>query len=216
MRGCLSIVVLAVAFILGATWFFGSDVAAVTVAADPPFELLVGHADDVRINSEHATLDQFAAAQLDMTLTDVDLVSRRFAHVDGNLTDVTMHTSDDQTFRASTVKFSGDGDAAATTIRVDHETVVSMAIATIGHQLGVPASNVKLSAPNGISFSTGSSTIAGRLVIVDGGLAVSASLPGNPRIDLIRPTGGLRFTSVSVRDDDLVLTAALNVEALLT
>jgi hypothetical protein len=233
MRGCLSILVLAVAFVVGATWFFGSSAAAlvvetglsltgfhgtntdVKVAADPPLQVLTGHADQIRITSDDATLSQFTAGHLDLTLTDVDLVPRRFAHADGDLTDVTMRTSDDSALRATTVEFSGDGDAAATTIKVDHDTLVGIALDTISRQLGVPASDVTVTPPNAISFTSGGSTIAGRLVAVDGGVSVNAELPGNPRIDLIKPMRGLRFTNVAIRDDSLVLSATLDVEALL-
>ena len=52
-------------------------------------------------------------------------------------------------------------------------------------------------------------------MILDGGVSVIAALPGNPRIDLIKPIGELRFTNVSVSPTGLVLHAQLNVEKLL-
>lgn len=234
MRGCLSVLVLAAVFLVAGAWVAGPQLAAfvvetglsgagftgtnttVSVSADPPFELLTGRADTVAIDSDGATLGQFTAINLSLTLHGVDLVGRHAQTVDGTLENVTMRTSDSSTVRANEVRLSGDPSAADVTIRVNGSDLIQTATETIDRELGVDAQDVKFSAPNNVSFTVGKSTIAGELVIHDGGLSVTANLPGKPMIDLIAAGGGLRLTDVAVKGSGLELLGILDVERLLS
>src|SRR5919197_1382664 len=108
MRGCLSVVILAIVFVATGTWLAGPAVAAfviesglsaagfngsntsVTVTADPPFEVLTGKVDRVDIESDDATLDQFRAGNVELSLSDANLLNRTYATVTGGLDDVTV------------------------------------------------------------------------------------------------------------------------------
>jgi hypothetical protein len=233
MRGCLSVLVLAAIFLVAAAWFAGPQLASyvvetglstsgfhgtnteVTVAANPPFELLTGRADAITIDSDAATIGQFSAAHLELILHDADLIARHSQTVEGSLDDVTMQTADSTSVRASEVRLSGDPAAADVTIRVNPGELTRMATATINRELGVTAEDVKFLQPDRVSFSVGKSTIAGQLVIHDGGLAVMANLPGSPRVDLIAASQGLRLTKVAVKGTGLELSGILDVEDLL-
>src|SRR5258705_10274998 len=108
MRGCLSVLVLAVVFVGIAIWFGGPPLASavvrtaltgsgfvaetldVTVVADPPLTLGVGRASRVTIPATGATWDDLHLASLDMTLHSVDLVARTAATVCGRLARVQL------------------------------------------------------------------------------------------------------------------------------
>jgi hypothetical protein len=233
MRGCLSIIVLAIVFVVAGTWLVGPGLAgfvvesglsttgfhgtntSVTVTSDPRLELLTGHADEVRIESNQATLDRFTAARVDLTLGDVQLISRDFTRVDGTLVDATMTTAAGATLQATEVDFSGQASAADVTIRVDRQALTAMALASLAHERGVAVGSVKVSAPDRILFSVGASTIAGRLVIHDGGLSVAVALPGDPQLELIESQGDLRLTDATIRDEDLILRGILDTTELI-
>src|SRR3954469_12931376 len=109
MRGCLSVLVLGLVFVLAVTWLggpllagavvervlagsgFAGDATSVTVTADPPLELLVGHVDRLEVRARDARVGQLDAQRLAVELTDVDLLTRRFSHVDGRLDGVVLH-----------------------------------------------------------------------------------------------------------------------------
>jgi LmeA-like phospholipid-binding len=233
MRGCLSVLVLAAVFLLAGAWFAGPQLAAfvvetglstagfhgtntqVAVSADPPFELLTGRADAVAIDSDGATVGQFTAAHLELTLHRADLIGRHAETVEGTLDDVTMRTSDSSIVKASEVRLSGDPSAAEATIHVNPGELTGIATATINRELGVDAEDVTFTAPDRVSFKVGKSTIAGQLVIHNGGLSVIANVPGSPRVDLISAGGGLRLTGVAVKGSGLELKGILDVEDLL-
>jgi hypothetical protein len=235
MRGCLSVLVLAIVFLAAGAWFAGPPVAAfvvetglatagfhgddtqVTVRADPPFELLTAHADSVDIDSDDVTVDQFEAGHLRLSLTDADLLNRRFAEVEGRLDDVTVTTGGSSTLKATSVDLTGDPSEADMTIHVSREVLAQVALDTVSDELGVDASDVAFSAPDKMTLTSGGSTIAGQLVARDGGLSVVIGLPSNPRIDLIAATPGLRLTSVAIDDAGaMVLRGVLDVERLLS
>jgi hypothetical protein len=234
MRGCLSVIVLAFVFVVAGAWLAGPPAAAfvietglssagfqgsdtkVTVTADPPLEVLTAHADRVEINSNDVTVDQLGAARLSLTLTDADLFNRRFGHVDGTLDGATLKTSDNSSLKATSVVLSGDPSAAAMTIRVARDELSAMALDMIGQELGIDVGTVNFTAPNKVSFSAGSTTIAGQLVIHDGGLAMTVNLPGAQRIDIVEASPGFRLTKVSIGTDEMVLDGVLDVETLLS
>jgi hypothetical protein len=234
MRGCLSVVVLAVVFVVAGTWLAGPAVAAfviesglsaagfngsntsVTVTADPPFEVLTGHADRVEIDSGDTTLDQFTAGTVQLSLTDANLVSRTFGNVEGSLDDVTVEGSGDLSLEATRVEIDGEPSAANMAIEVTRDALSNAALELFRQQLGVDVDTVKLAAPNKISFTAGSTTIAGQFVIHEGGLSMTVNLPGAQRIDLLEAGRGFRLTKVAIDDAGMTLDGVLDVERLLT
>src|SRR3954471_20933144 len=125
MRGCLSVLVLAVVFVLAVTWFagpllagavveralagsgFAGEATSVTVTADPPLELLVGHVDRLEVRSRDARMGQLDAQRLAVELSDVNLLTRRFSRVDGRLDGVVLHGTDGSTVDARSIRLLG-------------------------------------------------------------------------------------------------------------
>jgi hypothetical protein len=234
MRGCLSVLVLAIAFVVAGTWLAGPSVAAfvvqtglstagfhgsdtsVTVEADPPFEVLSAHADRVTIDSDDATIDQFTAGHVNLALTDADLFSRTFGSVEGSLDEVTLEGTGDTTLEATRVDVSGDPSAADMAIHVTREALENAALDMLRQQLGVEVDAVTFAAPDKVSFKVGKTTIAGRLVTHEGGLSMTVNLPGAQRIDLIEAGRGFILTAISIGASELVLDGVLDVEHLLS
>ena len=234
MRGCLSVIVLAVLFVIAGAWFAGPSVAgfvvetglsaagfqgsdtSVTVTADPPFKVLSAHADLVTIQSEDATIDQFKARHVDLALTDADLFNRTFGSVEGSLDDVTIEASGDTTLEAIRVEVGGDPSAANMTIRVTREALENAALEMLRQQLGVEVDVVNFASPDKVSFTAGGTTIAGQFVIHDGGLSMMVNLPGAQRIDLLDGGRGFHLTKVSIGAQEMVLDGVLDVQRLLS
>ena len=234
MRGCLSVIVLAGAFIVAGTWFAGPAVAgfviesglsaagfngtntSVKVTTDPPFEVVTGHADRVDIDSKDATVEQFTAGSVELTLTDANLLTRTFGNVEGTLDNVTLEGSGDVSLQATRVAISGDPSAADMTIDVTREALSNAALEMFQQQLGVDVDTVELSAPDQIAFKAGNTTVAGQFEIHEGGLSMTVNLPGAQRIDLLEAGRGFRLTKVSIDDDGMTLDGILDVQRLLS
>jgi hypothetical protein len=234
MRGCLSVLVLAVAFLVAGAWLAGPAVAgfvietglstagfngtntSVKVTTDPPFEVVTGHADQVDIESNDVTLDQFTTRNLELTLTDANLLARTFGTVEGTLDDVTLEGSGDTSLAATRVSISGEPTAADMTIDVTREALGNAALDMFREELGVGVDAVTFAAPNKISFAAGTTTVAGQFVIHDGGLSMTVNLPGAQRIDLVEAGRGFRLTKVSINDEGMTLDGVLDVQRLLS
>jgi hypothetical protein len=140
MRGCLFILLLALAVLAGAAWFGAAPVAStvitsilegsgyhaasstVTVSADPPLRLVLGHADRVTIDGGDVTWRTFRAARLQLTLRDVDLFGRTAGSIEGTIDGAELQTAEDPVPTAD-VTIEGTGSEAAATIRVSGATV---------------------------------------------------------------------------------------------
>jgi hypothetical protein len=229
VRGCLSVLVLAAAFVLGGAWFGGPLLAAgivrsaleasdfegrntsVQVVADPPIEVLLGRADEVRIGSDDASIEGLGAVRLDVTLTGVDLVGRRFERLAGTLDDVTIRSEDGGRTRATTVALAGPPDEVEAIVRIAPSSVDELVAAAIEREIGFSVGSVSLRAPNSLVFSAGPLEATGRLVVeADGSLSLAADLPGNPRIAILDAGSPLVFESVAI-DEDLVLVGSLDL-----
>ena len=100
MRGCLTILILAVIAVAVGLWVgappvagalvatgmrsagVGSDDLSVEVRADPPFELALGRADRIVIEGSDVDWNRLHADTLSLTLDDVDLIGRSAARAD--------------------------------------------------------------------------------------------------------------------------------------
>jgi hypothetical protein len=119
MRGCLSVLFIAVGLVLVAAWLGGPTFAgvlversldgagfvaaqrSVTVSSDPALEILTGQADRVTIRATRATVRDLTAGRLLVTLSNIDLVARRFSRIDGQLDDVLIRAADGSSVRAT-------------------------------------------------------------------------------------------------------------------
>src|SRR5919112_3846543 len=108
MRGCLTILVLAAAFVVGAIWFGGPPLAGtvveasltgagltadeldVTVSSDPPLGLVTGRADRVSIHATGVGWGSIEAESMDLDLIGVDLFGRTATSADGTFDGVAV------------------------------------------------------------------------------------------------------------------------------
>jgi hypothetical protein len=232
VRGCLSVLVLAVLFVVVAAWFGGPPIAEalvstglttsglhsddlhVHVEADPPLRLATGHADQILVDGTDVTWNGLSADTLHLTLDDVDFVGRSAGQTNGRLTGVELPNVDPPGSKA-TVDIEGPGASAVVTVTIDNATVERMAIAAFEQKLGIRPASAALSEPNVIRFQAGPVTASGALTIgPDGSLGVSTPL-GTVTVLQPSPSQPIQLTSVAVEGDNLVLTGTLNVKDLL-
>jgi hypothetical protein len=232
MRGCLSVLFVAVGLVLVAAWFGGPTLAgavversldgagfvaadrSVTVSSDPALEILAGHADRVTIRASKATLRDLTAARLVLTLSDVDLIAGRFSRIDGQLDDVLIRSGDGSSVRASSLTLRGPGGAATTTVRIDKAVVEALLGEAIRRQTGLSVSGLTLSEPDRIRFTAGL-TISGRFALGPDGSLVIAATSGDTRFTVFQPNPDLRLTSAAVSGGQLVLTGTTDLTKLL-
>ena len=232
MRGCLSVLILGAGFVLAAAWFAGPTLAgalversldgagfvaaqrSVTVAADPPLEILAGHADRVTITATRARVRDLSAASVGLVLTNVDLVGGTFAGVDGQLDDVLIPTVDGSSVEARSVTVRGRAAAATAVVRIDSSIIEALLGKAIRRQTGLSVSAVTLSAPDRIRFTAGL-TISGRFAVDADGSLVIAATSGDTRFTVFRPNPDLRLTSAAVSGNQLVLTGTTDLSTLI-
>lgn len=176
----------------------------VTVASDPPTDLLGFHADRVRVRAADATFHGLEIGTLDVTLADVAFLERTAGTVDGTLIDVTVPDVGGHTLRLAKVTLGGNGETvtAATTIdATDAETLLTDAIEA---ELGIRPSEVTLSAPDRVAARVGV-VVHARLHVSAAGDLVAVVLDGpeaGRTVILLR--GGddlpIRLTGVLVTD----------------
>ena len=169
MRGCLFVlalgaVVAALVVVVGLPAFAAGMLTAgvgaaglhaadttVTVSSDPPTDLLLLHADRVRVRATNATFRGLEIGSLDVTLQDVALVDRTAAAVDGRLSGVVVPDVGARALALPEITLSGGGDTidAGTTIGA---TAAGVLIAdAVETDVGLRPSVVTLSAPDAVT-----------------------------------------------------------------
>jgi hypothetical protein len=243
MRGCLTFLLVVTATILIASWLFlpaaaggvvGGALGAagfagspttVTVTADPPVELLAGHADRVVVQARDATFHELSAATVDVTLTDVGLIDRTAGTVSGTLTGIRIAPPSGRVLPISTAKLSGSSSTIQARLSLSLSDVSAMAATAVTSAAGSAPTKVTLASPDRVSIVVGGVTLSGRVVVdPQGGLVfqpVTASpAAGGPAIagpiDLIRPGPGVpfRIRSVELSASGAVLSATVDPGAL--
>lgn len=229
MRGCLFTLTLGLAVLVGAAWYLlpaaaggliGMALVAaglqgtgtvVTVSANPPFELLSGHADAIRVESTDATWDGLMIGDLRLTLVDVDLGRRTAAKVEGTLSAVRFGGSEGRPIEAATVEIAGSGDAPTARLTFDPAAVVEMAAAAIEADLGRSPDRLRLAPPDRAVFVLLGRSVSGRLAVDRVGELVLQVAGRVPVVVLAPGTAGpFRLTDVAVTaDGGLVLSGSL-------
>ena len=146
-----------------------ADDLTVTVASDPPTNLLGLKADRVRVRATHATFRGLGIGGMDVTLRGVSLVDRTADAVAGRLTDVTIANVGGQPLDLASVSLAGGGDtvtAQATIPGAQATTLIGDAIST---NLGVTPTSVRLVAPDRVVVRTASQAVTARLSVNAGG-----------------------------------------------
>lgn len=234
MRGCLFTLVLGLAVLLGAAWFLLPLVAgavisvalvgaglhgtgtAVTVSANPPFELLSGHADVVQVGSTDATWGGLTIGDLRLTLIDVDLGARTAARVEATMSAVRFTGSDGRPVEVEAVEVRGSGSAPAARLTFDSAVVARMAIAAIEAGTGHPPDRLRFAPPDRVSFVLLGRPVSGTLV-VDGAGQLVLRVAGLAPIVVLAPGAGspFRMTGLAVAaDGSLVLSGTLDLKVL--
>lgn len=232
MRGCLFTIALGVVAVVFAVVVGLPAVAAgvltagvraaglqasdltVSVSSDPPTGLLGLKADRVRVRATNATFRGLQIGALDVTLLDVALLDRSVGGVAGRLTGVTVPNVAGQPLGLAAITLGGSGGAATASTTITAADAQALVAAEIASSAGVtvPASAVRLMAPDKVSVKAGPTLTA--TLQVDGSGNLVAVVPGIAPAMLLRAGEDvpMRLTSVRVTPaGELVLTGELTV-----
>jgi hypothetical protein len=232
MRGCLSVITLAVVFLAVAIWFggpplasavvestltgtgFASDTLDVEVTADPPLTLAVGRADRIAISATGVRWNEMRLATLSLSLGSVDLVGRTAATADGRLGGVQFAGTGGEPVLAD-VELSGPADAAKTTISIDSAAVSAMALSAFEADFGIRPTSASLVAPDVVRLKLGGMTVSGQLAVAGDGSIVARASGSTIRLLAPDPSLPFRLTGLAVTPDALVLRGTFDVSSLL-
>jgi hypothetical protein len=232
MRGCLSVLIIAAAFLVGIVWFggvplaetvveasltssaFEADELDVTVHADPPLVLALGRADRVEIEATGVRWEELRAGSMSMRLDGVDLLARTATTADGQFRDVELAVAGGDPALVG-IGISGPAGGARTTIDIDGPTVNRVALAAFEEKFGTRPDAADLVAPDGIRVRLGGNELLGTLRVDSDGALVVVSGLGTVRLVEPDPSIPLRLTGVSIVNGGLELTGTLDVSALL-
>jgi hypothetical protein len=231
VRGCLSVLILAVVLVVVGVWFAGPPVAAgvvqtvltsaglhadqldIAVQADPPLELALGRADRITVDGKNVQWNGHPAASMHLALDTVDVFNRSAARTSGRLAGVELAV--EPRGSKATIDIAGQGPSVDVTVTIDRATAQAIAAGAFEQRTGIRPSSVTLRAPNLVQFKAGSVLAQGAMSIeADGSLVVSTPQGTVPVLDpdATRP---IRLSDVAVEGDEVVLTGSVDVAALL-
>ncbi len=234
MRSCLIQIVIAAVVVFALLWFglplvanvlalqaleaagFSGTNTQVQVVANPPPLLLTGHADSIHITSNQAGVANLHANVVDVTLYDVDLLSRRFGSVQGVLNGVSLAAPNSDAVSLTSVQLSGPSASAVAICTLTVTQTETLAESQLRSQ-GVDA-RVALVPRNRMIITVGGNSYFGSLEPENGSLYLVPDAGVLPKVLLMAPGEGnpFRITSVEVGDQDVVLTGTIDVQGLLT
>jgi hypothetical protein len=234
MRSCLIQFVIMIAVIFALLWFglpFGASWLAtnvlnaagfsgtntkVTVSADLPPRILLGHADRVRITSSQVTVGDLKADAIDVTLGDVDLLKRTIGSARGTLTGVHMVTANGDPVTFDTVTINGVGTGATATLTMPSADLGDMVLAQLKAQK-LKATSVTFAAPNVVTVTVGKQSKKGQVLVKNGALQVTVACFSPSTITVMDAGTGnpFHFTSVSVAGGTVTLVGTIDLESLL-
>jgi hypothetical protein len=236
MRGFLTVLAMAAALVIAGTWIAGPTVArslvgaalaasgfsaatqTITIAADPPLELLGGHADAVGIDATGVSVAGIQAGSVVITLHNVRLIDRAYEAVSGRLTDVTA-SSGGTTVRVARVEVSGPAASASATIQIPGAEIADRIGEGIRDLLSVKPTSVRLAPPDAVRIELGGRTLDSRLLIdAEGRLVIvfAPAIGGPSTIVAFDPTAfpGLGMSSVSVSGGDVIVEGTMDMTRL--
>jgi hypothetical protein len=226
MRGCLSFLLFTALLIGVALWFalppataglvgvalsaagFEGRDTRVEVIADPPLELLSGHAHRLSIASTDVRGAAFAASSLSLDLSDLDLFARSARATTGTLSDVTVDDGAGGTLRIRRIDVVGPLEAGRATLVIDEAEVADRVLRAIA-SAGLAVTSVSMDPPDGLLVEALGRRVRGRLAIAAGG-AIALDLPAIGPVPIVAPPPalGARFDSLTVAPDHSLLVAA--------
>lgn len=199
---------------LRASGFVGVDTTVDAVASPPPL-LLTGHADTVSVHSSNVTMRQMQAAKLDLTLSDVGLLSRSFGSIDGTLVNVRIARAKGPSVEALSARVSGPASAAKVVLLFDVPEVDALVSSALAASIGNQA--IELTPPDQVTFTLDGRAASGSLIVRDGSLALQPTgLDGVPIVLVEPPVGaGWRIESLALGATQLDLALIVDFRALL-
>jgi hypothetical protein len=231
VRGCVTIILLAIVFVAAVGWLAGPPAAGVviqagltagglqasdlevTVDSDPNWEVLTGRADRVRINGAQATLRGTSIEHLELELRDVVILDRRAAIVSGQLDGVVVGEGTARGLRVERISLGG-GDPVTAIAEVDEHLVTTLIFAGLDARLGQRPDEVTLVPPDRLVIRLGQTVLDGDLRVQAGALVLRIPGPAGAAIgDLVLLDAGalpLELDTVAVRDGRLVLGGTLD------
>jgi LmeA-like phospholipid-binding len=234
MRSCLIQLLVEIALLFALLWFglpFGASFLAtgalnasgfagthtsVEVSANPPPSLLTGKADAIRIRSDSVYIGDLRASSIDVTLHDVELLSRKIGSVDGTLDGVRVAVPSGNPVTVDQVTIHGAADAADATLTVSAQAMADLAVTMLA------ASSIKatvsLQAPNAVTIVASGTRQSGTLAVSNGTLLMVPTGKSLPPIALIVPGTGnpFKLTSVAVTGQQVTLGGTIDVQSLLS
>ena len=193
---------------LNASGFTGTN-TSVEVSANPPPSLLTGKADSIRIRSDSVYMGDLRASSIDVTLHNVDLLSRKIATVDGTLDGVRLAAPNGDHVTVDQVTLRGAATLASQEIVLLAESMLEAD--------GIEAT-VSLQAPNGVKIVASGKTQTGTLAVSNGSLLMVPTSKTIPPLVLVVPGTGnpFKFTSVAVKGPQVMLDGTIDVQSLLS
>ena len=200
---------------LNASGFSGTD-TKVEVAANPPFMLLTGRADTVRIRSTQARMGDLHAGGVDVTLGGVELLKRSISTVNGTLTGVRVAAPNGDPVTIDKVTLAGS--ATATTATATMTVAAAQALAESQLKAAGLVAKVALKSPNLVTVTGGGKSQTGHLTTSNGSLLLVPDGNTLPTVTLIAPGTGnpFRVTSATIGPQGLTLVGTINIQNLLT
>ena len=234
MRSCLLQILITVGLIFCLVWFalplgvavlvegaldaggFSGTSTKVEVSASPPFELLSGHADRIHITSTDARMGDLHAASVDVTLRDVNLISRDIGTVTGTFGGVRIAAPNGEPVAIDSVSLTGEADATQATATLSTATAQKLAQSQLKAQTGI-SSTVTFKGPDAVTLVVNGKSEVGRLVAINGALVLVPNNSGLPSVTLVAPGSGNPFHVTGVRIDQktMTLTGTLDTQAML-
>jgi hypothetical protein len=235
MRSCLIQLIIAIAVVFCLLWFalpwgvsalatgalnssgFSGTDTKVEVSANPPPLLLTGRADKIHITSNEASMGDLHAATVDVTLGDVQLLSRNFDNVSGTLTGVKVLAPDGQPVVLESVTLLGPSTTTTATASLSLATAQSLAAAELKAQTGI-VGTISLTSPDKVTLTISGKSQSGRLATSNGSLLLIPNSSFLPPVTLIAPGSGnpFRMTSVQIGATSVTFVGTIDVEKLLS
>ena len=234
MRSCLIQLLLEIALLFALLWFglpFGASFLAtgalnasgfagthtsVEVSANPPPSLLTGKADAIRIRSDSVYIGDLRASSIDVTLHDVELLSRKIGSVDGTLDGVRVAVPSGNPVTVDQVAIHGIATAADATLTLSAQQIANLAVTML--EANSVKATVSLQEPNAVTIVVSGKKQSGTMSVSNGALLMVPTSKSILPIALILPGTGnpFKLTSVAVKGQQVTLGGTIDVQSLLS
>ena len=153
---------------------------------------------------------------MDVSLHDVQLLSRKIGTVDGTLDGVRIAVPDGQPVIIDQVDMHGSAAAADATLTVSTQAIADLAVTMLAAN-SIKAT-VSLQEPNAVTILVAGKKQTGSLAVSNGTLLLAPTSKAIPPIALIVPGSGnpFKLTSVAVKGQQVTLGGTIDVQALLS